>query len=47
MTTFPEVQQAPTVLSLQQQFLCMFAQGFDAGPFGPQSREFIGLDGPP
>lgn len=35
MTATPEVQQAPTVLSLQQQFLCLFDQGDDAGPFGP------------
>ncbi|OKI46440.1 condensation domain-containing protein [Micromonospora sp. CB01531] len=42
MTTFPEVQQAPTVLSLQQQFLCMFAQGFEAGPFGPHYVEVGG-----
>lgn len=42
MTTFPEAQQAPSVLSLQQQFLCMFAQGFDAGPFGPHYTEVGG-----
>lgn len=39
MTTLPEAQQASTVLSLQQQFLCLFAQGFEAGPFGPQYTE--------
>ncbi len=37
-----EAQQAPTVLSLQQQFLCMFAQGFEAGPFGPHYVEVAG-----
>lgn len=44
MTTFPETQQAPKVLSLslQQQFLCMFAQGFEAGPFGPHYVEVGG-----
>lgn len=43
MTTFPEAQQTTTTaLSLQQQFLCLFAQGFDAGPFGPQYTEVGG-----
>lgn len=35
MTAVPDTQQATTPLSLQQQFLCLFAQGFEAGPFGP------------
>ncbi|MEV4502901.1 condensation domain-containing protein [Streptomyces klenkii] len=39
MTTTPETQQAPAPLSLQQQFLRMFAQGFEAGPFGPHYTE--------
>lgn len=43
MTTYPETQQTTTTaLSLQQQFLCLFAQGFDAGPFGPQYVEVGG-----
>lgn len=42
MTTIPETQQATTALSLQQQFLAMFAQGFEAGPFGPQYTEVCG-----
>lgn len=42
MTTFSQTQQAPTALSLQQQFLCIFAQGFEAGPFGPQYTEVGG-----
>ncbi|HST49740.1 condensation domain-containing protein [Jatrophihabitans sp.] len=43
MTTYPEAQQETTsALSLQQQFLCLFAQGFDAGPFGPQYVEVGG-----
>src|SRR5262252_8573680 len=42
MTTFSEAPQAPTVLSLQQQFLCLFAQGFEAGPFGPHYVECFG-----
>jgi hypothetical protein len=42
MTAFPETQQAPTVLSMQQQFLCLFAQGFEAGPFGPHYVEVCG-----
>lgn len=42
MTTFPQAQQATTALSLQQQFLCLFAQGFEAGPFGPHYTEVSG-----
>src|SRR5690348_13142918 len=42
MTTTAEVQQATSVLSLQQQFLCLFAQGFEAGPFGPHYTEVFG-----
>ncbi len=43
MTTYSEAEQATTTgLSLQQQFLCLFAQGFDAGPFGPQYTEVGG-----
>lgn len=42
MTTYPEAQQATSALSLQQQFLCLFAQGFEAGPFGPQYTEVGG-----
>jgi len=42
MTTYPEAQQETSPLSLQQQFLCLFAQGFDAGPFGPQYVEVGG-----
>ena len=42
MTTYPEAQQETSALSLQQQFLCLFAQGFDAGPFGPQYAEVGG-----
>lgn len=39
MTTTSETQQATAALSLQQQFLRMFAQGFEAGPFGPHYTE--------
>jgi condensation domain-containing protein len=39
MTTTSEPQQATAALSLQQQFLCMFAQGFETGPFGPHYTE--------
>lgn len=39
MTTIPETRQATAALSLQQQFLRMFAQGFEAGPFGPHYTE--------
>lgn len=39
MVTNAETQQATAALSLQQQFLAMFAQGFEAGPFGPQYTE--------
>ncbi|GAA2053469.1 hypothetical protein GCM10009839_71650 [Catenulispora yoronensis] len=39
MTTTSETQQATAPLSLQQQFLCIFAQGFEAGPFGPHYTE--------
>ncbi|MBF6049174.1 condensation protein [Streptomyces sp. NRRL B-1677] len=39
MTTTSATQQAPAPLSLQQQFLRMFAQGFEAGPFGPHYTE--------
>lgn len=42
MTTTPETQQATAPLSLQQQFLCIFAQGFEAGPFGPHYTEVFG-----
>ncbi|MCW3818303.1 condensation domain-containing protein [Micromonospora sp. DR5-3] len=42
MTITPEAPQAPTALSLQQQFLCLFAQGFEAGPFGPHYVEVGG-----
>jgi hypothetical protein len=42
MTAFPEAQQTTTALSLQQQFLCLFAQGFEAGPFGPH---YVEVDG--
>jgi condensation enzyme len=42
MTALPETQQATTPLSLQQQFLCLFAQGFEAGPFGPH---YVEVDG--
>jgi hypothetical protein len=42
MTTIPETQQATSALSMQQQFLCMFAQGFEAGPFGPHYVEVFG-----
>ena len=45
MTTYPEAQQATTTtaLSLQHQFLCLFAQaGYDAGPFGPHYVEVTG-----
>lgn len=44
MTTYPEAQQVPTTtaLSLQQQFLAMFAQGYEAGPFGPHYVEVGG-----
>jgi condensation domain-containing protein len=42
MTSLPQVQQASTALSLQQQFLCLFAQGFEAGPFGPHYVEVAG-----
>lgn len=41
MTTFQEAQPS-SALSMQQQFLCMFAQGFEAGPFGPQYTEVGG-----
>ncbi|MBT2379716.1 condensation protein [Streptomyces sp. CB00316] len=39
MTTTSRSQQATAALSLQQQFLCMFAQGFKTGPFGPHYTE--------
>ncbi|WP_069170227.1 condensation domain-containing protein [Streptomyces griseus] len=39
MTTTSQSPQATTALSLQQQFLCMFAQGFRTGPFGPHYTE--------
>ncbi|MET8196145.1 condensation domain-containing protein [Micromonospora sp. NPDC005222] len=42
MTITSEAQQAPSALSLQQQFLCLFAQGFEAGPFGPHYVEVGG-----
>lgn len=42
MTALPQAQQAPLALSLQQQFLCLFAQGFEAGPFGPH---YVQVDG--
>src|SRR4051812_39898791 len=42
MTTIPEAQPTTSALSMQQQFLCMFAQGFDAGPFGPHYVEVGG-----
>jgi hypothetical protein len=42
MTILPEVQQAPDVLSLQQQFLCLLDQGDGAGPFGSQ---YVLVDG--
>ncbi|MCX4388065.1 condensation domain-containing protein [Micromonospora peucetia] len=42
MTTTSETQQATAALSLQQQFLCIFAQGFEAGPFGPHYTEVFG-----
>ncbi|MEV6694544.1 condensation domain-containing protein [Micromonospora sp. NPDC051196] len=42
MTTTSETQQATSVLSLQQQFLTMFAQGFESGPFGPHYTEVFG-----
>lgn len=41
MTTTSE-RQATAALSLQQQFLCIFAQGFEAGPFGPHYTEVFG-----
>ncbi|GHB29423.1 condensation domain-containing protein [Streptomyces chryseus] len=39
MTTTSQSQQTTAALSLQQQFLCMFAQGFKTGPFGPHYTE--------
>ncbi|MEU3455893.1 condensation domain-containing protein [Micromonospora sp. NPDC006766] len=42
MTTTSETRQATAALSLQQQFLCIFAQGFEAGPFGPHYTEVFG-----
>ncbi|MER7418437.1 condensation domain-containing protein [Micromonospora peucetia] len=42
MTTTSETQQETAALSLQQQFLCIFAQGFEAGPFGPHYTEVFG-----
>lgn len=39
MTTTSDTQQPTAALSLQQQFLRMFAQGFEAGPFGPHYTE--------
>jgi condensation enzyme len=42
MTTTSETQQTTAALSLQQQFLCIFAQGFEAGPFGPHYTEVFG-----
>ena len=35
MTVIPEIHRPPAALSLQQQFLCLFDQGDEAGPFGP------------
>ncbi|WP_025618745.1 condensation domain-containing protein [Salinispora cortesiana] len=42
MTTTSETQQATAELSLQQQFLRIFAQGFESGPFGPHYTEVFG-----
>ncbi|WP_103501327.1 MULTISPECIES: condensation domain-containing protein [unclassified Streptomyces] len=39
MTTTSRTPQATAALSLQQQFLRMFAQGFRTGPFGPHYTE--------
>ncbi|ASY34722.1 MULTISPECIES: condensation domain-containing protein [unclassified Streptomyces] len=39
MTTTSDTEQPTAALSLQQQFLRMFAQGFEAGPFGPHYTE--------
>jgi hypothetical protein len=42
MTTMSDTQPTTAPLSLQQQFLCIFAQGFEAGPFGPHYTEVFG-----
>ncbi|MEZ0112424.1 putative transcriptional regulator [Catenulispora sp. EB89] len=39
MTTTSDTQPTTAALSLQQQFLCIFAQGFESGPFGPHYTE--------
>lgn len=39
MTILPEVQQRPDVLSLQQQFLCLFGHGDEARPIQVVMRD--------
>ncbi|MFV2013459.1 MULTISPECIES: condensation domain-containing protein [unclassified Micromonospora] len=42
MTATSQARHETAALSLQQQFLRIFAQGFEAGPFGPHYTEVFG-----